>query len=559
MSPTWDPLQEINTEFQKLLGAPDPADIIPAHRGDPLMVWFLLGGKDVGKSTFLNALLGTEGPRRSPESVEGTQRFFAYVHESGLQELEARLQGLAIQVQFSPHTSPRHQHLCLIDSPDFDSRFEPHVHQVKEILSSGATDGAVLLASPEKYKNTQYWSAFERLSHTLSPRHILFVLNKADELGDYLEEARQDFTRTVLRRLPQAREHADRSEGPPEDTPGVYLIDARERTIDFSRLEQRLMRVLTPGEVHSAQHDNLRHARRSGAERIREHYRLDEVRAALRAAAAPERIDDLCEDAFPEPFFHTVAARLAYDRQIASAVREKIWSEHGGGLAGMTALHAACQWMGARNPFSGRRRDAETLQRGVAPDLVAMTRWGDEDLAPRLHRCQRATLAGLTPGPGDGMEPFLAPGANVQDTLVRRMQDLLSQPVGRPLSFGIRWALNLPVYLYLVFFLFLLFSPVFLLLKAWGVAHMPDVTGVLTLDNVKVAVLGFSGTYLMAVLFVVRKQRDRVHRETASLAHRFVLELKAYLRTEVERPLARFEQVFSLLEERLEHTQLSHG
>ena len=151
------------------------------------------------------------------------------------------------------------------------------------------------------------------------------------------------------------------------------------------------------------------------------------------------------------------------------------------------------------------------------------------------------------------MEPFLTPERDVVRTLSDRLEDLLAQPAGRPISRAVRFALNLPVYLYVLFFLFLLCSPVFLLLKAWGVPHMPDFTGVMTLDNVKVAVLGFAGTYLMALLYGVRKQRDGVRRELGVLAQCFIAELKAVLREEVERPPARLREAFNRLEEQLDH------
>lgn len=552
-----DALQEVNLAFQKLLCLPEPAELPPAHGGDRLMVWFLLGGKDVGKSTLLDALLGTESTRLSSETVAGTQRFLAYIHESALPELERRMEGLSVEIQFSLHARHDHRHLCLIDSPDFDSRFERHAMQVGQILSSGAADGVVLMASPEKYKNTEYWSAFRALSPTLTSHHILFVLNKADELGGYLEEAREDFTRTVQKRVPTVPDPEGASWHPDVVAPAVYLVNARERKIDFHRLEQRLMRPLTRADVASAQQDNLRHARRTGAERIRKHYRLGEVRVLLHAASAAERVDDLFEDAFPEAFFQSVSSRMNADRGLAATLRERIWTLHGGALAGTAALHAAVQWLSARNPFRWRSGDGDPAQRRDGSDLHAWTRWGHEDLDRRLDACRRATLAGLLPDAEACMEPFLSAERSVVETLANRLEDLLALPVGRPISRVVRWAVNLPVYLYLLFFLFLLFSPVFLLLKAWGVRYAPDLAGVLNLDNVKVAVLGFAGTYLMAFLYVVRKQRDRVRRELAVLARRFILEMKVVLREELERPPARLVEAFSLLEERLESAVLA--
>jgi len=551
-----EPLQQVNLALQRLLGAPEPAPLFPAHRGDRLMVWFLLGGKDVGKSTFLDALLGTPRAGDPHESVEGTQHFIAYIHETAIPELQRRLQGLSVQVQFLPHTSPRHQYLCLIDSPDFDSRFERHVHQVHQILSSGATDGAVLLSSPEKYKNRPYWEAFQDLSHTLSPRHILFVLTKADELGGYLEEARADFARTVAKRMalhpaghPPAEEHAGENE--------VYLINSLERGGDFQALEHRLLRPMTAGEVRSAQHDNLRHARRIGSDQIREHYRLEEVRALWEAASAPDRLDDICDDAFPEPFFHAVATRLCDNPHVAARVREKVWSCQGRSLAGLPALHAAAARVGAWNPF----RTRPPHDGPAAPDLLAamgdVTRWGEEPLEQRLAQAQRQALSRLLPDTDRAVETLLAPPPALSRDLTQSLEDLLAQPVRPGLRRATRWLLNLPVHLYTIFFVFLLLSPLFLLLKAWGVRGMPAFTGVLDLDNVKVAVIGFSGYYLMAALHVVRKQRELAGAERAALSHRFVLDMKTRLRGLVEHPLRRFRETLERLEEDLRRAEAS--
>jgi hypothetical protein len=549
-----DPLQEINRAFQQLLGTPDAATIPVPHSSDELMVWFLLGGKDVGKSTFLNGLLGTEGARLSAESVEGTQRFFAYIHASAVRELEERVQPLSIEVQVRPHTSERHRRLCLIDSPDFDSRFERHASQVAQILSAGVTDGAVLLASPEKYKNLQYWNAFQSLSRTLSPRHILFVLTKADELGEFLEAAREDFVHTVSKRM-HPRATAEQAPSPPDLAGGIYLIDSLRRGVDFRLLEDRLMRKLSAGDVQSAQHANRRHALAEGAGQVRKHYRLDEIHAGIHSATDPHRIDDLCEDAFPGTYFQTVASRLSENRDIASAIRERLWFRPGS-LAGLASLHSVLRGISTRNPFRFPRRSDRLSACEPGPDLLGITRWGNESLEQKLIRCRREALSGLCPEHPDAMEPFVNADLPVLRALPQRLEDLLSLPWDPVLSTPLRSILNLPVRLYALFFLLLLFSPIFLLLKAWGMPHMPDFTGMLALDNVKVAVLGFAGYYLMAALFVLRKHREQGLRELTSLAHRFVLDLRQGLREEVNRPLLLFQEAFSRLEQRLDSAVL---
>ena len=66
------------------------------------------------------------------------------------------------------------------------------------------------------------------------------------------------------------------------------------------------------------------------------------------------------------------------------------------------------------------------------------------------------------------------------------------------------------------------------------------------------AVIGFAGYYVMALLFVVRKQRDRVQRQMEALSEQFASDMLAYLREAVRQPIERFQGAFTRLEERLD-------
>jgi len=176
-------LEKINTSFQHLLSAETPAPLPTVHVGDELLVRLLLGGKDVGKSTFLNTLLGQQISTDPPENAEGTSCFVAYVHTDEVETLERRFRGLSLPLRIIQHQSEVHRHLCLVDSPDFDSRYLEHAGQVQRILEAGVADGVVLMASPAKYKDQTYWQTFSAIAERISQQHILFVLTKADELG----------------------------------------------------------------------------------------------------------------------------------------------------------------------------------------------------------------------------------------------------------------------------------------------------------------------------------------------------------------------------------------
>jgi len=548
-------LQQLNQAFQGLLAAPQEADLQPAHQADDLMVWFLLGGKDVGKSTFLNSLLHTPVSEEPPESAEGTRQFVAYLHESARPDLQARVNGLPIRLRFHTHTSENHRRLCLIDSPDFDSRFEHHAAQVAEVLAAGAADGAILLASPEKYKNLTYWKVFGELSRALSLRHILFVLTKADELGGYLGEVRADFKRTVTQRLRDGA-IADVPDRPTSLEGSVFLVDSPGRGLDFPALESRLLRKISSDEVRRAQEENLRRALLDGLTRLRAHYRLEEVGRHLEAAAGTERVDLVFQEFFSEAFAHTVAARFAASRQIMARLREQASLRSRSSLAGMPAIHATLQALAGLNPFARRPPDPGEMDPGRSCDLDRLLSWGETDVGNRVRQAHDELLAGLRLENPRALDPYRGDEFPLRHALSQRLDDLLALPVSRTLSLPIRVLLNLPVYLYFVFFLVLLLSPVLLLVRNALLPEAPDFGRLFTLDRVKVSVIGFTGYYFMAALYVVRKQRDRLRAQMEILSQRFVAELATLLRETLARPLSRFQADFQRLLERLDRLEL---
>lgn len=542
-------LQRVNDSFQSLLAAPGKALFMPAHGSDDLMVWFLLGGKDVGKSTFLNALLGTQVSGDEHGEAEGTKRFVAYVHESARRELEARLAGLPVDRQYHTHASEAHRRLCLIDSPDFDSRFARHASQVRDVLAAGVADGAVMVASPAKYKDLNYWSAFSQLSGALTPNHILFVLTKADELGDYLDEVRADFGRTIVRRMAEWESKGGEAER--AGRPQAYLINSIDRDIDFARLDSRLMKKLSADEVRSAQRENLRHVIVHGTESIRTHYGLDRIGERLASGEIREAQEELFEETFPPAYFQALAARLAARREIVAELRDRLWSESGGTLAGVPTLQSIFRRLDIRPLFRLRSAGSKSHQPEGSADLGQLLRWGQEDLESRLATAQGELLSTIKLDSPEATAPYLAEARSILSDVEQLLEDHLARPTLNILSRPMRLLLNLPVILYLVFFITLLFYPALLLLQAWNLMEAPAFQGILTLDNVKISVIGFAGYYVMAVFYVIRKGRDRARLETETLADRFAADLAEILRAEAFRPSTAFAEDFHSLEERL--------
>ncbi|MDP8223299.1 MAG: hypothetical protein P9L99_08070 [Candidatus Lernaella stagnicola] len=530
-------ISAINTAFCELLATPTPADVTPTHTADELMVWFLLGGKDVGKSTFLNSLLGTPVSSTEAEGAEGTNRFVAYLHEDAEAQLRARFAELDVEVEYHTHTSEPHARLCLIDSPDFDSRYDRHVKQVEHMLRAGVADGAVLLASHAKYKDRDYWRAFAKLFGLLTPSHILFVMTKADEIAAYEKAMREDFEATIRRRVEAATDGGD---------PQVFLIDSPRRRLDFAKLEARLLRKLSADHVRRSQVDNRRRAYNSAAEAIRHHYHLDELRKNVESAADAPYLDELFDEHFPPLYFETVAERLRNRRDVVAATRDWIARDPGPTLAGLAALGSLgrrlTSWLpGRRSSESGTETDS------LAAPIEEELRWGREGLGERLQRTQRESLARLRLESNEAIEPFVDGERQVEVEVRHMLGDQLAGSPPPLYPWWLRIPLNFPVYLYLLFFLVVLLHPLFLLLEAWDVTAAPNFGQAITLDNVKVSVIGLIGYYIMALLYTGRRQRERVRKVVDRVVDGFTLSVRTWLRDETERPISRFRQQFEKL------------
>ncbi|MBZ0270640.1 GTPase domain-containing protein [bacterium] len=547
-------LQIINARLHELLSTEQKLSLVPARESDELLVWFMLGGKDVGKSTFLDALLGTRVSEDSKTDAEGTRRFVAYVHESARDELAARMRDVGAELVYHLHRSETHRRLVLIDSPDFDSRYTRHVEQVREVLEAGVADGAVLLASPAKYRDGMYWNTFRLLTQSVSPRHVLFVLTKADELGEHTDELRRDVLGVVKKRVASFV-----GDGGDAHEPGIFLIDSIRQEADFHSLVERLMHKVSEREVRVQREENERFAVLRGAERLREHYHLADATAAVRAAADPDRVDQVFDMHFPDAYFAAVADRLAARREMNLLVRERLAAQTGPTLAGIPALVGMMHRIGSWSPLRLRGAEATAATTPEEYDLARALRWGQEEIDDRLADARREALAAVRFENPAVADDLLADAPSVLGDLVQALEDEMSAPAAPVLSRLMRGLLNLPVYMYLVFFVTLLFYPALLLLEAWGVMGAPRVGAALTLDNVKVSIIGFAGYYVMAALWVLRRHRERMREEAREIAARFVDDLRSLLRREVERPLARFRDRFDAVLRDLDQLERRFG
>ncbi len=138
-------LHQLVDEVVAMTGAPRPElleEDAPVLTGDTLTqarrssLYFvgLIGGKNVGKSSLVNALAGR---RITPDSAcgPGTEKVIAYVHQSRQAELQALLdQWVPAQYELVTHDVDDLTRQVLLDLPDIDSFHEPHRELTSRIL-----------------------------------------------------------------------------------------------------------------------------------------------------------------------------------------------------------------------------------------------------------------------------------------------------------------------------------------------------------------------------------------------------------------------------------------
>jgi len=536
-------LRQIDTELAGLLGMKPALTMSDFHEPDPLMVWVLLGGKDVGKSTLIESVFGYSPDPQDRDQAQGTERFLAHVSSSLEQALRKRFRDFETEVEFRIHEDKSLGPVCILDSPDFDSRFHSHQAMVERLIQTGAVDGVALLSSPAKYKDETYWSIAERLSSFLSPAHLLFVLTKADELGSHLAKVKEDFRATLLKRVQSITAWSDSL----DQEIKLYAVDSLGKTLDFPRLSQTISHPHSSAELHGIQMKNWRHAMEFRTRTLRKHYRLNELKTAMQRAKEDSQLEEMFSRSFPDAFFHAVCLRLENNSALSHWMADRCWSDMPKSLAGLPGLVALFRW----GRILRSKREKVFGNEGL-DDMEQLLRWDNEEVMDRI-RTTRHRLLSLVPI--EDTESLLAEldehdGCVLPD-LEMEARESLFWPTIAPLRLGLRILLNLPFILYFLLFLHLLFYPLFLLLHAWQFLDLPDIARFLSWDSVRVSLVGFLTYYIMATLYVLRRYGQDIKGNFRRGIEDFVSRLRERLLWEARRPLHHFIKRINQMEERI--------
>jgi len=191
----------------------------------------VIGGKDVGKSSLINALVGSPVTHVTSHGP-GTQQAIAYAHASQVDRVKDLLDR-EIPGRFSivSHEVTTLNRQVLLDLPDVDSHYEANVAITRAILRRLLFP--IWMQSVEKYADDRPQRLLKQVADGNDPGNFLFVLAKADQLPEPAQatELAGDFAARVARTLVLGQ--------PPQ----IYVVSVREpHRFDLATLRETLSR-----------------------------------------------------------------------------------------------------------------------------------------------------------------------------------------------------------------------------------------------------------------------------------------------------------------------------
>ena len=367
-----DGFEALNGRLSRLLRCP-PAPLYDGgsrSQADSLLICGVLGGKDVGKSTLIDALAGravsvSDG---RTEASAGTSRPRAYVHEASVDAVRARLAGddaggPTWEVDVTTHDVDAIRDAVLVDFPDFDSEFPQHVEIVRQ--ASGRLDRLVWVITPRKIADRKWVDLFHRVAKDAPNVHC--VLNKLDELvaeqfaegvgavdpggaarrlwadlGQWAEDliARSGCHRrsdrlfliaagfaeaaAFTQRVAQAWDDPDRTRYG-DDYDAVSAV-ARLAVADLDRLRDCVLTRPSADEIARIKRLNRVVERQHAIQSLRHHYDLPRWEQQLDAACSPQAVQSLTNQVFGREYCAAVARRLAARRRGAIDLADELFA-----------------------------------------------------------------------------------------------------------------------------------------------------------------------------------------------------------------------------------------
>jgi hypothetical protein len=192
----------------------------------------IIGGKDVGKSSLVNALAG-HAIAEITSHGEGTGSVLAYVHRSHCAEvLEYLRSNIDQHAAVVPHDLPHLLNQVLLDLPDIDSLHDAHIAITRRALRHLLFP--IWAQSVEKYADLAPRRLLAAVAAGNDPANFTFVLTKADQLHTdamSLSNLHDDYARRIANTLQLSA------------PPCVYLTSATQLAdFDLPLLREKLAR-----------------------------------------------------------------------------------------------------------------------------------------------------------------------------------------------------------------------------------------------------------------------------------------------------------------------------
>lgn len=243
-------IERLVQDVVDLTGAPPPellADDAPVLQPDvdqSLYFVGIIGGKDVGKSSLVNALVGQTITQPSSHGP-GTEQAIAYAHADAEPRLRQQLSRIAPDAfRIVTHRIDALATQVLLDLPDIDSLHGHHLELVRKMLRHMLHP--VWLQSIEKYADRQPQELLRQVAQGNDPSNFLFCLNKIDQLVareglPAVDELRHDYASRITRVL----------ELP--EPPRVLMVSATHPDqFDLPQLSALLSKARQPRQVRAA-------------------------------------------------------------------------------------------------------------------------------------------------------------------------------------------------------------------------------------------------------------------------------------------------------------------
>ncbi|UCG15457.1 MAG: 50S ribosome-binding GTPase [Phycisphaerales bacterium] len=451
-------ISRVNAELAELFSRP-PVPLragATLRRRDELVVCGLLGGKDVGKSTLINALADRSVSVDRAVVGEGTPRPIAYTHEDEADTLRGRLGSAAagpIDHQIVTHRVDDIRRLVLVDLPDIDSTFHEHLETVRRAVER--MDRVVWVFDPKKGDDRAMAALLPRVVR--DPDNVYCVLNKFDQTlkdetngagPDAFWTTKRDWFRGCLQSLgmnpddrrrflisakytrPDAFARAvagfwfDNPAATPDEHDRQLVHGLAERsTRDIARLKTELLQPLTKDEARHIKHANESAELAADVEDIHRQYELDRTVDAVSALVA--EIDRQYTHEFEHDYLSTLARRLAAtgrsDVELARdlmAYRVERWP-----LLPVLywPLSGLVRWLGGRLAAAGPHRPAPP-----PADLLRVRGRGLDHRAASFHERVVARTVTLPDGllPANRLPDPKAQAAAAAARIIERWQKL---------------------------------------------------------------------------------------------------------------------------------------